>query len=147
VRARQHEQNIDHSLPPLQLHLLPENDRQQPVDLEGEEKSLGDGQSRRVDVVLLVVDDLAAVPLAHLDEVMELLLRMLGISHTKNTKVGSAVVRGVSGGERKVQATSRVVPGSDSRTSRHLHSKTCRISDERCEKVFRASPAKSSTTR
>ncbi|GAA5969290.1 hypothetical protein JCM8115_006751 [Rhodotorula mucilaginosa] len=35
------------------------------------------------------------------NEVMELLLRMLGISHTKNTKVGSAVVRGVSGGERK----------------------------------------------
>jgi chorismate mutase len=26
------------------------------------------------------------------NEVMELLLRMLGISHTKNTKVGSAVV-------------------------------------------------------
>ncbi|GJN91548.1 hypothetical protein Rhopal_004571-T1 [Rhodotorula paludigena] len=35
------------------------------------------------------------------NEVMELLLRMLGISHTKNTKVGSAFVRGVSGGERK----------------------------------------------
>ncbi|GAA5991262.1 hypothetical protein JCM10908_003228 [Rhodotorula pacifica] len=34
-------------------------------------------------------------------EVMELLLRMLGISHTKNTKVGNAAVRGVSGGERK----------------------------------------------
>ncbi|KWU42587.1 hypothetical protein RHOSPDRAFT_20945 [Rhodotorula sp. JG-1b] len=35
------------------------------------------------------------------NDVMELLLRMLGISHTKNTKVGSAAVRGVSGGERK----------------------------------------------
>ncbi|BGO92884.1 hypothetical protein NBRC10512_008005 [Rhodotorula toruloides] len=34
-------------------------------------------------------------------EVMDLLLRMLGIPHTKNTKVGSAFVRGVSGGERK----------------------------------------------
>jgi ATP-binding cassette subfamily G (WHITE) protein 2 (SNQ2) len=34
-------------------------------------------------------------------EVMELLLRMLGIPHTKNTMVGSAFVRGVSGGERK----------------------------------------------
>ncbi|BGP44752.1 ATP-binding cassette transporter snq2 [Rhodotorula kratochvilovae] len=34
-------------------------------------------------------------------EVMELFLRMLGISHTKNTQVGSAFVRGVSGGERK----------------------------------------------
>lgn len=28
---------------------------------------------------------------------------MLGISHTKNTMVGSAYVRGVSGGERKVR--------------------------------------------
>lgn len=35
------------------------------------------------------------------EEVMNLLLRMLGISHTKGTKVGSATVRGVSGGERK----------------------------------------------
>ncbi|GAA6025845.1 hypothetical protein JCM10207_002683 [Rhodosporidiobolus poonsookiae] len=34
-------------------------------------------------------------------EVQELLLRMLGIPHTKNTMVGSAFVRGVSGGERK----------------------------------------------
>ncbi|GAA5871103.1 hypothetical protein JCM8547_005358, partial [Rhodosporidiobolus lusitaniae] len=34
-------------------------------------------------------------------EVMELLLRMLGIPHTRNTKVGSPFVRGVSGGERK----------------------------------------------
>lgn len=32
---------------------------------------------------------------------MDLLLKMLGISHTKNTKVGNAYVRGVSGGERK----------------------------------------------
>ncbi|GAA5932006.1 hypothetical protein JCM1841_003594 [Sporobolomyces salmonicolor] len=34
-------------------------------------------------------------------EVMSVLLKMLGIPHTKNTKVGSAFVRGVSGGERK----------------------------------------------
>ncbi|GAA5952195.1 hypothetical protein JCM10213_004061 [Rhodosporidiobolus nylandii] len=34
-------------------------------------------------------------------EVQDLLLRMLGIPHTKNTMVGSAFVRGVSGGERK----------------------------------------------
>ncbi|KAI9625129.1 hypothetical protein KEM48_008528 [Puccinia striiformis f. sp. tritici PST-130] len=34
-------------------------------------------------------------------QVLELLLRMLGISHTKNTLVGNAWVRGVSGGERK----------------------------------------------
>jgi hypothetical protein len=32
------------------------------------------------------------------NEVLELLLRMLGITHTRNTKVGSASVRGVSGG-------------------------------------------------
>jgi ATP-binding cassette, subfamily G (WHITE), member 2, SNQ2 len=32
---------------------------------------------------------------------MDVLTKMLGISHTKNTKVGSAEVRGVSGGERK----------------------------------------------
>lgn len=31
----------------------------------------------------------------------DLLLKMLGIAHTKNTVVGSAWVRGVSGGERK----------------------------------------------
>lgn len=36
------------------------------------------------------------------EQVMNLLLKMLGISHTKNTMVGSAFVRGVSGGERKV---------------------------------------------
>ncbi|GAA6043179.1 hypothetical protein JCM8097_008713 [Rhodosporidiobolus ruineniae] len=34
-------------------------------------------------------------------EVMELLLKMLGIPHTRNTMVGSPFVRGVSGGERK----------------------------------------------
>ncbi|KAG0141461.1 hypothetical protein CROQUDRAFT_68265 [Cronartium quercuum f. sp. fusiforme G11] len=34
-------------------------------------------------------------------QVRDLLLRMLGIAHTKNTYVGSADVRGVSGGERK----------------------------------------------
>ncbi|GAA6001205.1 uncharacterized protein JCM10292_006956 [Rhodotorula paludigena] len=34
-------------------------------------------------------------------EIREVLLRMLGISHTKDTKVGSAFERGVSGGERK----------------------------------------------
>ncbi|PLW16746.1 hypothetical protein PCANC_12305 [Puccinia coronata f. sp. avenae] len=34
-------------------------------------------------------------------KVLDLLLRMLGISHTKNTLVGNAQVRGVSGGERK----------------------------------------------
>ncbi|GAA6008132.1 hypothetical protein JCM10207_007040 [Rhodosporidiobolus poonsookiae] len=34
-------------------------------------------------------------------EVLDVLVKMLGISHTKDTKVGSAYVRGVSGGERK----------------------------------------------
>ncbi|KAA1138815.1 hypothetical protein PGTUg99_015044 [Puccinia graminis f. sp. tritici] len=34
-------------------------------------------------------------------QVLDLLLRMLGISHTKNTLVGNAQIRGVSGGERK----------------------------------------------
>lgn len=34
-------------------------------------------------------------------EVLDVLVNMLGIPHTKNTKVGSAYVRGVSGGERK----------------------------------------------
>ncbi|KAK0522180.1 ATP-binding cassette transporter snq2, partial [Tilletia horrida] len=34
-------------------------------------------------------------------EVAESLLKMLNISHTKDTRVGSAFVRGVSGGERK----------------------------------------------
>ncbi|KAH9469685.1 hypothetical protein Pst134EA_006966 [Puccinia striiformis f. sp. tritici] len=35
------------------------------------------------------------------DQVMEVLLRMLGISHTKHTLVGDKHIRGVSGGERK----------------------------------------------
>ncbi|WAR53515.1 hypothetical protein PtB15_3B23 [Puccinia triticina] len=35
------------------------------------------------------------------DQVLDVLLKMLGISHTKNTLVGDAYVRGVSGGERK----------------------------------------------
>jgi len=35
------------------------------------------------------------------NEVLELLLRMLNISHTRNTKVGNSFIRGVSGGERK----------------------------------------------
>ncbi|KAI8460557.1 ABC-2 type transporter-domain-containing protein [Phakopsora pachyrhizi] len=35
------------------------------------------------------------------DQVMNVLLQMLGISHTKNTLVGDATIRGVSGGERK----------------------------------------------
>lgn len=34
-------------------------------------------------------------------EVMDTLLRMLNISHTKSTLVGDAFTRGVSGGERK----------------------------------------------
>ncbi|GAA5893783.1 hypothetical protein JCM8208_001243 [Rhodotorula glutinis] len=34
-------------------------------------------------------------------EVLSVVLRMLGISHTRDTKVGSAYERGVSGGERK----------------------------------------------
>ena len=49
------------------------------------------------------------------NEVMELLLRMLGISHTKNTKVGSAVVRGVSGGERKRVSIAEMVSLLDCR--------------------------------
>lgn len=35
------------------------------------------------------------------EQVLDLLVNMLGIAHTKNTKVGNAFVRGVSGGERK----------------------------------------------
>ncbi|CAH7685999.1 ABC-2 type transporter-domain-containing protein [Phakopsora pachyrhizi] len=35
------------------------------------------------------------------NQVMEAFLQMLGITHTKNTLVGNAQVRGVSGGERK----------------------------------------------
>ena len=35
------------------------------------------------------------------EEVMNLLLRMVNIPHTKNTLVGNAEVRGISGGERK----------------------------------------------
>ncbi|KAG0143497.1 hypothetical protein CROQUDRAFT_81007 [Cronartium quercuum f. sp. fusiforme G11] len=35
------------------------------------------------------------------EQVRNLLLRMLGISHTKDTMVGNAEIRGVSGGERK----------------------------------------------
>ena len=38
---------------------------------------------------------------AFINEVRDLLLRMLNISHTKQTLVGNAFVRGVSGGERK----------------------------------------------
>ncbi|KAI9610863.1 hypothetical protein H4Q26_008707 [Puccinia striiformis f. sp. tritici PST-130] len=36
-----------------------------------------------------------------IEKVMDIFLQMLGISHTKNTMVGDAQVRGVSGGERK----------------------------------------------
>ncbi|MBW0489555.1 hypothetical protein O181_029270, partial [Austropuccinia psidii MF-1] len=35
------------------------------------------------------------------DQIMDVFLKMLGISHTKHTLVGNAEVRGVSGGERK----------------------------------------------
>lgn len=35
------------------------------------------------------------------EEVGNTILKMLGISHTKGTKVGNAYVRGISGGERK----------------------------------------------
>ncbi|KAG0143493.1 hypothetical protein CROQUDRAFT_48718 [Cronartium quercuum f. sp. fusiforme G11] len=35
------------------------------------------------------------------EKTLDLLLRMLGISHTKDTLVGNAEIRGVSGGERK----------------------------------------------
>ena len=38
---------------------------------------------------------------AFINEVRDLLLRMLNISHTKQMFVGNAFVRGVSGGERK----------------------------------------------
>ena len=48
------------------------------------------------------------------NEVLDLLLRMLGITHTRNTKVGSASVRGVSGGERKRVSIAEMVrlPGT-----------------------------------
>ncbi|PLW16743.1 hypothetical protein PCANC_12308 [Puccinia coronata f. sp. avenae] len=38
---------------------------------------------------------------AFIEKVMDIFLQMLGISHTKNTMVGNAEIRGVSGGERK----------------------------------------------
>jgi hypothetical protein len=63
------------------------------------------------------------------NEVMELLLRMLGISHTKNTKVGSAVVRGVSGGERKRVSIAEMVSLLDTfsqRSSLIRHVLLCR---------------------
>ena len=44
---------------------------------------------------------LASDAKAFIDEVRDLLLRMLNISHTRQTLVGDAFVRGVSGGERK----------------------------------------------
>ncbi|GAA5923733.1 uncharacterized protein JCM15063_003745 [Sporobolomyces koalae] len=55
-------------------------------------------------------------------EILDVLVNMLGISHTKNTKVGSAYVRGVSGGERKrvsiaeMMATRAVVQSWDNST-------------------------------
>ncbi|GAA5882789.1 hypothetical protein JCM16303_002456 [Sporobolomyces ruberrimus] len=55
-------------------------------------------------------------------EVLDVLVNMLGIPHTKNTKVGSAYVRGVSGGERKrvsiaeMMATRAVVQSWDNST-------------------------------
>lgn len=38
---------------------------------------------------------------AHREKAMNFLLRSMGISHTKDTKVGNEYIRGVSGGERK----------------------------------------------
>lgn len=35
------------------------------------------------------------------DHVTDVLLKMFGIAHTANTAVGDAMIRGVSGGERK----------------------------------------------
>ncbi|GAA6025142.1 hypothetical protein JCM11491_000230 [Sporobolomyces phaffii] len=55
-------------------------------------------------------------------EILDVLVNMLGIPHTKNTKVGSAYVRGVSGGERKrvsiaeMMATRAVVQSWDNST-------------------------------
>ncbi|SCV67921.1 BQ2448_42 [Microbotryum intermedium] len=48
--------------------------------------------------------------------VLDLLTNMLGISHTKNTKVGSAQVRGVSGGERKRVSIAEMMVGRASVT-------------------------------
>ncbi|GAA5847541.1 hypothetical protein JCM3766R1_000227 [Sporobolomyces carnicolor] len=56
------------------------------------------------------------------NEILDVLVNMLGIPHTKNTKVGSAYVRGVSGGERKrvsiaeMMATRAVVQSWDNST-------------------------------
>jgi hypothetical protein len=54
---------------------------------------LSDREGGGVDVVFLVVDDLAPGQTRKQfdNEVLELLLRMLGITHTRNTKVGSAL--------------------------------------------------------
>lgn len=53
------------------------------------------------------------------NEVMNMLVNMLGISHTKNTKVGSAEVRGVSGGERKRVSIAEMVSSLLSDSIRH----------------------------
>lgn len=46
------------------------------------------------------------------NRVLAVLLKMLGISHTAQTKVGSAYVRGISGGERKRVSIAEMVGSS-----------------------------------
>ncbi|KAI5478639.1 ABC transporter [Pseudohyphozyma bogoriensis] len=48
------------------------------------------------------------------EQVLDTLFRMLGIAHTKNTKVGNAFVRGVSGGERKRVSIAEMMANSAS---------------------------------
>lgn len=43
------------------------------------------------------------------DKVVDMLLKMFNIEHTKNTIVGNPFVRGVSGGERKVRLSLSVL--------------------------------------
>ena len=66
-------------------------------------------------------------------QVLELLVKMLGISHTLNTKVGSAYVRGVSGGERKrVSIAEMVSPACFVRGT----SLTSRPDDDQCQRLL-----------
>lgn len=51
----------------------------------------------------------------------EFLLESMGISHTTDTKVGDAFVRGVSGGERKRVSILETLVSQASMGKRHAH--------------------------
>ena len=53
---------------------------------------------------------------------MEILLRTLGLSNAADTYVGSAIVRGVSGGERKRVTSAEMLVGPKARTDRPRNS-------------------------